>query len=64
MHKPESLGSGWREHLGGGGGIEAVGETAEQDDLNTRVTKTLGLHKVWDARLLGVGGLLIPHQQS
>lgn len=24
------------------------------------VTKTLGLHEVWDARLLGVGGLLIP----
>lgn len=26
------------------------------------VTKTLGLHKVWNARLLlGVGGHLIPH---
>ena len=27
---PESLGSGWREHVGWGGeGTEAVGETAE-----------------------------------
>jgi len=30
MRKPESLGSGWREHVGWwGGGTEAVGETAE-----------------------------------